>query len=159
MSAKRFLLTAIAIPAAYLAGCGDSGVDQAASACLGDSPEILTALAEAPAEVRLGGETPISKCFVDGQEGGELANIGENFVITATDLNAAARENPSGPEALQLGYLVGAVQRGAEQTGGIHADLQRRLAASAGFVPPGEVLPQKFQVDYTKGLQAGNQSG
>jgi hypothetical protein len=108
--------------------------------------------------VRLQGRTPISDCLVKGQEGGELAQTGQAVVTVATQLNEAARHSPSGPEALQLGYLVGAVQQGASTTGGIHADLVRRLDAAARYTPKGQ-LPAEFERTFGRGYAAGQGSG
>ena len=44
------------------------------------------------------------------------------MIAAATTLNAQAREEPTSLAAVQLGYLVGAVEKGSE---GIHADLVR----------------------------------
>ncbi len=78
-----------------------------------------------------------------------------NMIAAATDLNAAAQEDPTGPEALQLGRLVGAVERGSE---GIHADLVRRLNSAARFSPEG-LLPAEFERTFGDGYAAGLESG
>ena len=52
----------------------------------------------------LEGETKISDCLVPSQGTGQLQNIGQTLVVTATKLNAEARHDPSGPAALQLGF-------------------------------------------------------
>ena len=57
------------------------------------------------------------------------------MVEAATRLNAEARAEPGGAANLQLGYLLGAAQRGAEGTEGIHAELIRRLTAAARYSP------------------------
>ena len=121
--------------AALAAGCSKSEPDQAPVACLSGPPAYLSALRQAPGEVRLQGETPISDCLAAGQGGGELANVGSTMIATATRLNAEALKDPTGPATLELGYLLGAVQRGAEETGGIHQDLVRRLNAAAHYSP------------------------
>jgi hypothetical protein len=115
----------------------------------------VRALAAAPGEVRLEGDTPISDCLVPEQEGGDLAGVGQEMVKAATDLNAAARRDPTGREAVQLGYLIGAVERGAE---GIHADLVRRINAAARFSPQG-LLPAEFERTFGPGYRAGLESG
>ena len=76
--------------------------------------------------MRLNGETPISDCLVDDQSAGDLADVGASLVRTATFLSAGAERDPGGPQTVQLGYLIGAVQEGASETSGIHADLVRR---------------------------------
>ena len=93
-------------------GCSSSEDEDAPAACLGGADAYIAALRAAPGEVRLDGETPISDCLTPDQEGGQLAAIGKEMIAAATELNAAAQEEPGGPAALQLGYLVGAVEEG-----------------------------------------------
>jgi hypothetical protein len=77
------------------------------------------------------------------------------MVVTATRLNTDARRNPSGEQAVQLGYLVGAIERGAE---GIHADLVRRVNSAARSSPEG-LLPAEFERTFGEGYAAGLESG
>lgn len=151
-SASLALSAAIAVLAT---GCSKSEAEGTPAACLAGADAYELALRAAPAEVRLEGETPISDCLVPEQEGGDLARVGEEVVKVATDLNVAAARTPSGPQALQLGYLVGAVERGAE---GIHADLVRRLSTAARFSPEG-LLPARFERTFGRGYAAGLESG
>ena len=145
----------LALAALLAPGCSSDEDDQAPSACLAGGAAYLEALRAAPNEVLLEGEEPISDCLTPDQEGGQLASIGEEMVAAATELNAAAQEDPTGPEALQLGYLVGAVERGSE---GIHADLVRRLNSAARFSPEG-LLPPAFERTFGEGYAAGLESG
>lgn len=147
---------AIAGIAALLVGCGSSQNDQAPAACLVPNQGYLRALERAPAPVRLGGTTPISDCLVPEQEAGQLGTIGHELIIAATKLNAQARRNPGGPVALQLGYLIGAVSKGADP---IHTDLVRRLNASAHFSQSGGALPASFERAFGRGYAAGRASG
>ena len=102
------LTVALATAVIVLAGCGTKKNDLAPAACLTSNEGYLRALQRAPAEVRLAGTTPISDCLVPEQDGGQLANVGHEMIIAATKLNAQARQDPAGPAALQLGYLIGA---------------------------------------------------
>jgi len=147
---------AITAIAALLAGCGSSQNDQAPAACLVPNQGYLRALERAPAPVRLGGTTPISDCLVPEQEAGQLGTIGHELIIAATQLNAQARRDPAGPEALQLGYLIGAISKGADP---IHTDLVRRLNASAHFSQSGGALPAGFERAFGRGYAAGRASG
>jgi hypothetical protein len=147
-------VTALALGAGF-AGCSSSGTEDAPGACLADSGEYIRALTAAPGEVRLQGETPISDCLTSGQGGGELAQIGQVLVVSATRLNEEARRDPAGAAPVQLGYLAGAVQRGAE---GIHADLVRRINSAANFSPDPQ-LPAAFQRGFQQGFTAGSDSG
>jgi hypothetical protein len=144
--------------AALASGCGKQD-DSTAAACLQGKEIYLAALAEAPRPVRLAEDTPISECLAENQSGGELATVGEAMVETATELNTEARHVPSSPAALQLGYLIGAAQRGADSTEGIHADLLRRLTVAARYAPGREQLPPAFLAAYREGFDAGHSRG
>jgi hypothetical protein len=135
-------------------GCGGPS-DTTPVACLEGANSYLAALEDAPGEVKLSGDTPISDCLAENQQGGDLAAVGAATIETATELNAKARENPGGTENLQLGYLLGAAQRGADETGGIHAELIRRLAAAARYSPDNHPLPPRFLRAYRQGYDAG----
>jgi hypothetical protein len=140
------------------AGCSSSD-EETPPACLGSPSVYLEALKRAPGEVRLEGGTPISECLASDQEPAELGRVGEAIVEAATELNAAARRDPAGEDTVQLGYLVGAVQRGAAGTNGIHADLVRRLDAAARFNEGGETLPVSFERAFGRGYAAGQETG
>jgi hypothetical protein len=146
------ILVAAALATTAMACSSDE--ESTPEACLVGSETYLEALQTAPGEVRLEG-TAISDCLIPSQEGGELARVGEELVIAATTLNGQARQDPSGPAALQLGYLIGAATEGADS---IHADLVRRLNAAANFHPE-QLQPTEFQRDFGQGFAAGQESG
>jgi hypothetical protein len=152
--ARELTVAALAI-AGLVVGCSSDEDEEAPAACLAGSDAYLTALRAAPDEVRLQGEAPISDCLTPDQEGGQLATIGKEMIDAATELNAAAQQDPGGPASLQLGYLVGAVERGSE---GIHADLGRRLDTAARYSPDG-LLPAEFERSFGPGYAAGLESG
>lgn len=151
-------LALLAALAALAAGCGGGGKSTPV-ACFEGSGAYVKALAEAPGEVLVGGETPISECLAENQDAGELAQVGEALVEAATELNAEARQDPGGQANLELGYLLGAVERGAEHTQGIHSDLLRRLTVAARFAPGEQPLTPSFLAAYRKGFDAGRESG
>jgi hypothetical protein len=138
-----------------LVGCGSSGGEAAPAACLAPTVDYLKALESAPAEVRLGGTTAISDCFT----GAEDPDVGQTVIRAATELNAEARRDPGGPRTVSLGYLAGAVHKGAEQAAGADADLVRRLDAAARFSPGGGTLGAAFERAFGKGYAAGQQGG
>jgi hypothetical protein len=157
MSLRRTALVILA-PLALLAACSSSE-EETPAACLGSSGAYLEALKGAPAEVRLDDGTPISGCLVTDQDPADLGQVGEAVVEAATELNAAARRDPGGEDTVRLGYLVGAVQRGASDTDGIHADLVRRLDAAARFAEGGDPLPVSFERAFGRGYAAGQEAG
>jgi hypothetical protein len=157
MRVRSALLLAV-VTATALAGCGAREDASTPVACLEGSGVYLRALAASPDEVKLGGETSISDCLTENQQGGDLATVGEAMVEAATRLNTEALADPGGPAALRLGYLLGAAERGAERTEGIHAELLRRLAVAARYSPEGP-LPPAFAAAYREGFDAGRTSG
>jgi hypothetical protein len=155
----RFLAAILLAGLALLvAGCGDQD-DSTPVACLEGAAAYERALGDAPGEVLLEGETPISECLTRNQSGGDLARVGEALIETATALNAEARAQPGGDANLQLGYLLGAVERGSEESEGIHADLLRRLAVAARYAPGKEPLSEEFLSTYQEGFDAGRSGG
>ena len=156
MLARAAVATLAALLLLAAAGCGTKKNDLAPAACLVGNEGYLRALGRAPAGVRLGGTTPISECLVPEQDAGQLANIGHEMIIAATKLNAEARRDPTGPATLQLGYLSGAVAKGADP---IHTDLVRRLNSAAQFTLSGATPPASFARAFGRGYAAGHTSG
>jgi hypothetical protein len=151
------LISAI-LATALLGACGHSD-DGTPVACLEGPDSYVNALAAAPGEVKLGGETPISDCLAENQQAGDLATVGTALVGAATKLNAEARSDPGGDANLRLGYLLGAAQRGADRSEGIHADLIRRLTVAARYAPGDQPLSPAFLAAYRRGFDAGHERG
>ena len=156
-SATALALAPIAL-ALVLGACGMTE-ETTPVACLGGTKTYLKALEDAPEPVRLPGGTRISDCLTKNQAEGELATIGGAMVRGATMLNSEARRDPGGPAALQLGFLLGAVERGAGDTAGIHSELVRRLEAAAKYSPGGRPLPRRLEREYEAGFEAGQVVG
>jgi hypothetical protein len=152
---RRLLVPIAALT--LLAGCGGSD-DSTPVACLEGASPYLRALEDAPGEVRLADSTPISGCLVANQSGGDLANVGAAMLKAAIRLNAEARAESGGAANVQLGYLLAAAQRGAEDTEGIHDELIRRLAAAARYSPADQPLPPSFYRAYRSGYAAGQKN-
>ena len=148
----------LALVVAFVGGCGGRD-DSTPVACLEGTQVYVDALGDAPGDVRLEGETPISECLAENQEAGELATVGEAMVAAATELNAEARDEPGGEATLRLGYLIGAAKRGADSTEGIHADLVRRLVVAGRYAPGDQPLPPEFVRAYREGFDAGQAGG
>jgi hypothetical protein len=154
---RRFTIASV-VSLVALVGCGGPG-DSTPVACLEGAPAYLRALEDAPGKVELRGTTPISGCLAENQTGGDLATVGAAMLTTTTKLNVEARDEPGGATNLQLGYLLGAAQRGADGTEGIHAELIRRLSAAARYSPDNQPLPAVFLSTYRRGYDAGHASG
>ena len=152
------IVAVLACLVATASGCRDND-DSTPVACLEGAPAYERALADAPGEVLLEGETPISECFARNQTGGDLARVGEAMIEAATALNAEARAEPGGAANLRLGYLLGAAERGAEESEGIHTDLVRRLTVAARYAPGKEPLSEEFLAAYREGFDAGRAGG
>jgi hypothetical protein len=150
---------AVMVAGALVVGCGSQNDDSTPVACREGTSAYLKALQAAPGAVTLGDETLISECLAENQQAGDLATAGEAMIAAATKLNTAARAQPGADAAVELGYLLGAAERGAEKTEGIHADLIRRLTVAARFAPADDPLPAEFLDAYREGFDAGHAGG
>ena len=131
-----------------VAGCGSNGSEKLPAPC-SDGPEpVLKALAAAPGAVAMDG-TPISRCFNRGASGDDEQILGTGLVGAAQQLADGARTDPR--TALQLGYLVGAAERGAKRNG-LGAEIVRRLQAEAAAAAPN---PKAFDRGRRAGLAGG----
>jgi hypothetical protein len=141
----------------FWAGCGSDEVSTP-TACLEGPAKIETALVTAPDPVRIDGTVPISDCMVRDQPNGELVNFGSDTVIVATRLGTQASESGADAirAAIQVGYLVGAMEKGSEGSDGIHAALVDRVKSAANYKlsdAPGA------RVHYEAGVEAGREFG
>lgn len=155
---RRLLLIPLLFVPLALAACGG---DEASTpiVCLEGPDKLQAALVTAPDPVMIDGTTPISGCLVAEQPTGDLVNFGADTVVVATRLGTEA--GGSGPEAIraaiQAGYLVGALERGAEKTAGIHTALVDRVKSAASNEL--ERSGNGAQVHYDAGLEAGLKYG
>ena len=133
----RVIVALLAATIVIACGCGSKRNDEAPDACLAGNPAYLRSLERAPAPVRLAGTTPISDCLVPEQDAGTVFN-----------------QDVLG--AIELGYLLGAVSKGADP---IHTDLVRRLNSAARFSESGGTLPASFERAFGRGYAAGRRSG
>ena len=109
------------------------------------------ALRTAPASVRIDG-TPLSACLGDESDSGELRDVGTAYLGTAASLSAIAAKDPNGPEATQLGYLIGAVRRSDSAQQGVNYEMVRRLEQ--------ELLPVNTgSAAFRRGERAGRRGG
>lgn len=143
-----------------LAACGsNTDAQDTPVACLSEPAAYEKALDKLPRPVLIEGETRISDCLPDEQSAGDLADVGSAMIETAQALNTRARQAPGGSDNVALGYLLGAVREGSGPTGGIHADLVRRVDAAAHYSPGGKPLPPRFGIALANGTTQGSKSG
>ena len=138
------LAAAVVVLALVAAGCArDDGEADLPAACRSDAATFAGALGAAPSPVRVD-SVAISECLAKDSSAGEVQAVGFELLSAAQRLGEERR-------ALPLGYLVGAVQRGARRSQGIHLELVRRVEQ--------EALPLRRAPAFERGLRAGRSSG
>ncbi len=97
---------------------------------------------------------PLSACFDPQSDAAELQSVGISFVGAAAALAERARGRPEGDAATQLGYLIGAIRRGAgsENAQGINTELVRRVEQELTLVDPASRALRE-------GMRAGERTG
>jgi hypothetical protein len=110
--------------------CG--GRTPISQACMEAQPrDVLRALARAPRDVALADGTRLSQCVRGTIDDSRLQALGAALTGTADRL--ARRMRTSDAAAFQLGFLIGATERGAEQAAGLQEELANRVAGTAGL--------------------------
>lgn len=137
------------VAAALLAGCGAE--EELPAACREGERAITSALASAPGPVRIDG-VALSGCMTDSADAAELQQFGGAVNAAAARLADTAAERPASAEAVRLGYLAGAVERGSRQSQGLHYELRRRLEQEIGRV-------DRSSPAFRRGQRAGLASG
>ena len=121
----RLTIPALTV-ALLLGGCARETEPQLPAACRSGAEAVRVALEQAPEPVTLAG-TRLSECLGRAGATADIQQVGGYYLEAATVLAADARRDPDGPAAVRLGYLVGAVRRGAASTQGFHAEMVRRI--------------------------------
>jgi hypothetical protein len=148
---RRALVWAAVSATALAGGCG--GDDKAPAACGAGARTVLGALQRAPGHVALEDGTLISTCVKRSLGAGEIQTLGFTYVAAAnSELKLMRRTDDA---ALRLGFLVGAVRRGANKTNGVQLELVRRLDQVAGVGGPSG--PRRAA--YRRGVAAGEDHG
>lgn len=111
-----------------LGGCG--GRTPPPQACIeAQSADVLQALTRAPRGVALADGTSLSQCVRRTIDDGRLQALGATLTAAAAELARRMRANDDA--AFQLGFLIGAVDRGAQQAAGLQDELANRIAGTA----------------------------
>jgi hypothetical protein len=134
-----------------MAGCGNEDVVVPVE-CEQGPDAIREALHDAPGEVRIGGRVKISDCFQQAAPPASVQNLGGSVLAAGQELAERARAAPGSDAAVQLGYLLGAVRRGAGTETGVHYEAVRRLEQELNGVKMNSPA-------FRRGLQAGRESG
>ena len=117
--------------------------------CANGPAALRAALAKAPdGEVAIEG-VKLSECLVASHDAGPLAAFGGSVTTVAAELADRAREGDK-RAALQLGYLQGALEKGADAT--VHEDLIFRLDQEVDRVNRGTP-------EFRRGEAAGRERG
>jgi hypothetical protein len=148
-AAALALTTLIALA---VAGCGEDDRPLPAACASGPGP-AERALHSAPGPVRLGGGTKLSSCVERARSDADIQTVGSVLTRTADELAGAVEG--SDDAALQLGYLIGAVRKGARHTNGIHNELVRRIEQTIGLGG----APARRRAAFDRGLAAGERTG
>jgi coenzyme F420-reducing hydrogenase delta subunit len=133
---------------ALVAGCGAG--QSLPAGCLAGPEAILDALETAPDPVTVEG-TRISDCFGQTANADQAPALG-SFVDAAATLAAAVAEQHDSRSALELGYLMGAIRKGAGDPPGVHSELLRRLDLELERI-------DTESPSFRKGERAGEASG
>jgi len=120
--------------------------------CLENATAVTKALEQAPGDVRLGGRTKISDCFQNAASTADVQNLGAIFIEAAHQTAERVRKAPHSKAAVELGYLIGAVRRGAHTDGGVHYESGRRMEQELAGLPIDTP-------EYRRGLEAGRRAG
>jgi hypothetical protein len=136
-------------------GCSRrSGLESSPAACTDGSSgarvaSLRAALAHAPAPVRLGGGTSISDCLAHDADSGDIENVGSMLLTVTQQLVDSSQRDGA---LLQLGYLAGAVHRGAAHAQGVDGEIERRIDQELGAVDTGSAA-------FKRGERAGRANG
>jgi hypothetical protein len=120
----RRSLALVALAPVVVGACSQDDAAYPAE-CSNGPAAVRQALARAPdGQVAIEGTVKLSECLVPSDDAGPLASFGGSVVTVAAPLADRAR---AGDEraALELGFLFGALERGADP--GVHDELLFRL--------------------------------
>jgi hypothetical protein len=152
---RALALTCVATLAVAVSGC-TSDKPPVSDSCTASTDAIEQALGRAPARVTLRDGTPLSACIHDAENDADLQSVGIVFSQAAERLRVRAQAGDL-RAAAGVGYVAGAVRRGAHGTMGVAAELQRRVELVAGRLE--DDAPPRVDAAVERGLRAGEQHG
>lgn len=141
-----------------LGGCArSSGPEVAPAACTGGGPSqrvasMRAALRRAPAPVRLRDGTSISDCLAQDAGSGDIETVGSMLLTVTQQLVDEARSRGGRPALVELGYLMGAVHRGAARAQGVDDEIERRIEQEMSAVDTRSPA-------FLRGQRAGRRTG
>jgi hypothetical protein len=140
---------------AALTGCGPASslFTSPPPSCTTGAPSVEAALRRAPAPVRLADGTPISQCIARSTAQGDLESVGGVLVQAGSDIAARLATTPAA--AVELGYLIGATERGAAHSDGVDGQIVIRVKGIAPF----SGLTAVEVAALARGLRAGRADG
>lgn len=116
-----------------LGACGERA--PVPSACIEAQPaDVTQALSAAPDPVTLADGTPLSRCVARTIDQAQLQALGATLTGAAAELSRRMRAGDAAA-ALQLGYLIGATVRGADEAAWFQGELADRIAGVADGGP------------------------
>jgi hypothetical protein len=137
-----------AVLAVFAAGCAEDA--EPLPPLCGNGPEqVLAALERAPEPVALADGTRLSDCVAHARSDADLQLVGLTLTPAADELAGAKTE----AAAERLGYLVGAMRRGAAAGNGVQVELVRRVEARVRYEDPALLAAAE------RGARAGETSG
>jgi hypothetical protein len=149
------MLAALAVVSIFVAGCSrSSGLENAPASCTDGSPvarvsSFTSALKRAPAPVRLSDGTSIADCLSHDADSGDIQNVGSMLLtITQNLVDAPANKDT----LVQLGYIAGAVHRGASKAQGVDYEIERRIQQELDAV-------DRADAAFKRGERAGRANG
>lgn len=139
-----------------LAACGED-LPSVSALCLERPEPMEAALARAPAggPVALTDGTTIAQCVERTVRDADLQSLGVVLTAVADHLVRRVEDDRDADAARQLGWLVGATQRGAERTNGVSLELARRVGLVAGRLELPTALDEALRAGRADGERAG----
>lgn len=140
-------MTAALLSVLLLPGCERQGDEAHVPVECKEGPGAYqAALRDAPGEVLLLERTRISDCLdLRATDAADVQAVGSALVVVTRRLARAGEE-------LQLGYLMGAIEKGTKRTSGLFQETLRRLEMEMEGV-------DRSSPQYLRGLEAGRDTG